>query len=759
VRVHFVLRLAAALQAFLLISTLVLPGLVFADEPTPTDSPAPTEQPSGAPSSDPSSEPTTEPTAPPSAPDPTAAPESTPDPAPQASPTIASDKADYAPGELVTLTGANWSAGESVHIYVNDELGSTWSRNVDVSADASGNLVDQFNLPNWFVSNYAVVATGTTSDVAVASFTDSNPQTIAVAAPTSATVMQGSTATYGDVTVVVGGNTNSCTVTLGVTPGLPAGTSAVFGTNPNTTTGANIVTTFSVTTSGATPTGTYAFQVTGTNGAGCQGPGATPSNALTLIVNSATIGTTTAVSNATASFGDASVVLNATVTPASGPAVNSGSVTFTILDGATTIGSATTDSTVVSGAASVAYALPPGTEAKGYTISAMYTPGTGFAGSTGSGTLTIDKAGSSTVITCPASVTYDGTAQEPCTATATGAGGLSTSVTVVYGNNTDAGTATADASYGGDANHNGSTATQKTFTITVKHLTAAITAADKVYDGNTDATYTCALSGVVGTEDVTCDGTHPGVFADKNVGTWTVTASGLALAGTAKDNYVLDNLSDTDTADIGKATALCTIVGYTGAYDGAFHGASGSCTGADAGGNADGSTLDLGATFKFVPGGIADWSFTGGANYNDQSGSVAIVITTAYRIDGFYKPVDMTAVSAATRLYNMVKNGQTVPLKFRVFSLAGAEVTSTVGINTLVSKVNCSSGEVDPTLLPTDATGGTSLRYADGSFIFNWNVPKGASLCYKVLVQTEDLSTTMTITGVVGPVEAYFRTK
>ena len=103
------------------------------------------------------------------------------------SPTISSDKADYAPGELVTLSGSNWAAGESVHIYVNDELGSSWSRNVDVIADDSGNIIDQFNLPNWFVANYVVVATGATSGMAIANFTDSQPTQVSVA-PTTVTV-------------------------------------------------------------------------------------------------------------------------------------------------------------------------------------------------------------------------------------------------------------------------------------------------------------------------------------------------------------------------------------------------------------------------------------------------------------------------------------------------------------------------------------------------------------------------------------------
>src|SRR5215212_6785020 len=89
-------------------------------------------------------------------------------------PTIQSDKADYAPGELVTLTGGNWQAGESVNIVVNDDAGQTWNRNVNVTADASGNITDSFNLPDWFVATYSVTATGAQSGVATSSFTDGN---------------------------------------------------------------------------------------------------------------------------------------------------------------------------------------------------------------------------------------------------------------------------------------------------------------------------------------------------------------------------------------------------------------------------------------------------------------------------------------------------------------------------------------------------------------------------------------------------------
>ena len=81
-------------------------------------------------------------------------------------PQIWSDKADYAPGEAVVLSGANWAPGDSVHIRVNDDAGATWSRDVDVTADASGAISDQFNLPDWFVATYSVTATGAQSGTA-----------------------------------------------------------------------------------------------------------------------------------------------------------------------------------------------------------------------------------------------------------------------------------------------------------------------------------------------------------------------------------------------------------------------------------------------------------------------------------------------------------------------------------------------------------------------------------------------------------------
>ena len=92
--------------------------------------------------------------------------------APSGLPTIASDKADYAPGETVTLTGTNWAAGEAVHIVVNDTYGASWVRDVTVTASVVGTITDVFALPTYFVSNYDVTATGPISGTATTTFTD-----------------------------------------------------------------------------------------------------------------------------------------------------------------------------------------------------------------------------------------------------------------------------------------------------------------------------------------------------------------------------------------------------------------------------------------------------------------------------------------------------------------------------------------------------------------------------------------------------------
>lgn len=94
--------------------------------------------------------------------------------------------------------------------------------------------------------------------------------------------------------------------------------------------------------------------------------------------------------------------------------------------------------------------------------------------------------------------------------------------------------------------------------ITPKSVTGSFTAADKVYDGTTDATITGrSLAGTIAGDSVELSGgtatfDDPGVGQDK-----TVTGAGFALSGDDKHNYELASSTLTTEASILYATGPC----------------------------------------------------------------------------------------------------------------------------------------------------------------------------------------------------------
>ena len=199
------------------------------------------------------------------------------------------------------------------------------------------------------------------------------------------------------------------------------------------------------------------------------------------------------------------------------------------------------------------------TAAGSYTVNASLS-NPNYTASPISGTLVIAKASSSTSITCPATATtYTGSAITPCTATATGPGGLNESVTVTYSNNVNVGTATADATYDGDANHAGSTATQKSFTISPATATLTFVSADlaQTYDGSPRSVGVTTNPAGIGTVTVTYTGISPTVYATSQTaptaaGSYTVNAS------LSNPNYTASPISG--TLVIAKASATLTFV-------------------------------------------------------------------------------------------------------------------------------------------------------------------------------------------------------
>ena len=96
----------------------------------------------------------------------------------------------------------------------------------------------------------------------------------------------------------------------------------------------------------------------------------------------------------------------------------------------------------------------PPTDAGTYTVTVTITDPKYALSGGGTGSITIDKASSTTIVTCGSGpFIYDGTAQTPCLVSVTGAGGLNLTPAPSYSNNTNAGQATASYNYAGDENH------------------------------------------------------------------------------------------------------------------------------------------------------------------------------------------------------------------------------------------------------------------------------------------------------------------
>ena len=204
--------------------------------------------------------------------------------------------------------------------------------------------------------------------------------------------------------------------------------------------------------------------------------------------------------------------------------------------------------------ASLVYA--DNTNAGTATADASWAGDDNHTGNTGSSTFTIDQAGSTVTVDCTAGApyTYSGDPQTPCIATASGVGMTDVDVTasLVYADNTNAGTASADASWAGDDNHTGNTGAS-TFTIDQASSTVTVdctAGAPYTYSGDPQTPCIATASGV-GMTDV--DVTASLVYADNtNAGTASADAS-----WDGDDNHTGNTGSSTFT--IGQASSTVTV--------------------------------------------------------------------------------------------------------------------------------------------------------------------------------------------------------
>jgi hypothetical protein len=219
------------------------------------------------------------------------------------------------------------------------------------------------------------------------SYTDASPGDFQTSSDTQHILKLEAATTTAATAVAVGFSTSSQNVALMATVSSSIGaategtvTFTILGPNKNqigTAVSGSVVSgsaTASFVLPADTPAGTYTIEAAYVDTGTIYEPSTDSSK--TLVVSSE--GTSVSASFAEATFNESSppVTLMAAVQSASGP-VNEGTVTFTVLNGTTVIGTPVTSATVVNGAASADFDVPGGTAAGTYTILAQYQDSSG----------------------------------------------------------------------------------------------------------------------------------------------------------------------------------------------------------------------------------------------------------------------------------------------------------------------------------------------------------------------------------------------
>jgi hypothetical protein len=115
-------------------------------------------------------------------------------------------------------------------------------------------------------------------------------------------------------------------------------------------------------------------------------------------------------------------------------------------------------------------------------------------------------------------------------------------------------------------------------TVNPQTVTATVTAAGKTYDSTTSANVSCTLTGVIGSDNVTCT-VGAADFASANIGTGiVVNATGITLGGSAAGNYALTSTSATSAANITAAAVMASVTAANKAYDGTTVATIAGCT-------------------------------------------------------------------------------------------------------------------------------------------------------------------------------------
>jgi hypothetical protein len=234
------------------------------------------------------------------------------------------------------------------------------------------------------------------------------------------------------------------------------------------------------------------------------------------------------------------------------------------------------------------------------------------------------------------------------------------------------------------------------------------------------------------TVEFTCDDATSGLFSCPDDYTFGEGAN-QSHTGTAVDNAGNSASDSVSGVNVDLTAPKITWIGgpaHEASYYFGFVPSEPTCTASDDTSGLDGVCSVSGYGNSTGPYTLTATAYDLAGNETVETRSYTVL---AWTLNGFYKPVVMGDV------WNTVKGGSTVPLKFNVFA-GTTELTVTSSIEPFkVVQVACEKEPLeDPVEFTT--TGGTSLRYdaVAGQFIQNWQTPKLPGKCYVVTLTTDD---------------------
>ena len=314
-------------------------------------------------------------------------------------------------------------------------------------------------------------------------------------------------------------------------------------------------------------------------------------------------------------------------------------------------------------------------------------------------------------------------------------------------------------------NYSANTTAATTADITQRGLSITAVTDSRAYNGTTSSTGVPTVGTLYGGDTVTG---LVQTFSTKNVGTGnTLSVSAYTVNdGNGGLNYAVSLGTNTTGVISKKQLTVTGITANNKPFDGntvaSLNLGAASLVGLIAPGDAPLNTSGAAGTFISAAVGGPKLVTISGLTISGQEASnyyltqpTTTASITPWSVTGFHAPVGINntyaGVPPAPAVWNTIKGGQAVPLKFNVYARAGGtELTDVTLIAFSLALMPCTTGAEDPLSVPPfETTGGTALRYTGSEFHQNWDTPKGANKCYRVTMTAADGS----------QLSAFFKTK